>query len=328
MLKRNKMNRKDRWKKIRRSIKYPILILYLRIFMFTLRFIPRRPLLAYHSMWARLAFKVLRKERTKTITNLTKVFGHEKSPKEIYRMAQEVFVNQTVNFTDYIATAHCTKLSQFKFFDIIGEENLKKEYDKGKGVICLMSHTGAWEFSAILPPLMGYTTSAVSRSLPNQAIDRLIVEARERRGMKNITRGGGYKVLLEHITKGDCFIIMIDQDTKTKGVFVDFFGKKAFTPLGAAILAKKTGAPLVPMFMRRTPENRYEFSIQPAIPYINTGDDEFDLQYNTQQYTTCIENFIKQYPTQWVWMHERWKTTENDVEKYSSDKKIVVEKIK
>lgn len=328
MTKINRMSKKDRWKKIRRKIKYPILILYLRIFIFTLRFIPRRPLLAYHAMWARLAFRVLKKERSKTIKNLTEIFGHGKSEKEIYLMAQEVFVNQVKNFTDYIATVHYTKLSQFKFIDIVGEENLKKEYEKGKGVICLMSHTGAWEFSAILPPLMGYTTSAVSRSLPNQAIDKLIVRARERRGMKNITRGGGYKILLEHITKGDCFIIMIDQDTKTKGVFVDFFGKKAFTPLGAALLAKKTGAPVVPMFMRRTPENRYEFSIQPAIPYVETGDDEVDFQYNTQQYTNCIENFIKQNPTQWVWMHERWKTTEDNVEKYSTDKNIVVEKIR
>ncbi len=322
------MSRKDRWKKFRRKIKYPILIFYIRIFMLTLRFLPRRPLLAYHAAWARLAFRLLCKERTKTIKNLTEIFGNEKSPKEIWKMAQEVFVNQTVNFTDYIATAHYTKLEQFKFFDIIGEENLKREYDKGKGVICLLSHTGAWEYSAILPPLMGYTTSAVSKNLPNPAIDKLIVEARERRGMKNITRGGGYKILLEHIQKGDCFIIMIDQDTKTKGVFVDFFGKKAFTPLGAAILAKKTGAPVVPMFMRRTPENRYEFSIQPAIPYVETGNDEVDLQYNTQQYTTCIEDFIRKNPTQWVWMHERWKTTEEMVEKYSSDKKIVVEKIR
>ncbi|MDR2962677.1 MAG: lysophospholipid acyltransferase family protein [Bacteroidales bacterium] len=319
---------KQRWHKIRRGIKYPILIFFLRVFVRILRFIPRRPLLAYHAFLARIAFRLVRKERVKTLRNLTEFFGQEKTPKEIYKMGEEVFVNQTINFTDYIRTSHYTKLSQFTFFDIIGEENLRKEYDKGKGVICLLSHTGAWEFSAILPPLMGYTTSAVSKSLSNPAIDGMIVEARELRGMKNITRGGGYKILLEHIEKGDCFIIMIDQDTKTKGVFVDFFGKKAFTPLGAALLAKKTGAPVLPMFMRRTPQNRYEFTIQPAIPYVETGDDEVDFQYNTQQYTTCIEKFIRAYPTQWVWMHERWKRTEANVEKWSSDKKIVVEKIK
>ena len=297
-----------RWKKIRRKIKYPVLIFFVQLFIITLKFIPRKILHTVHTMLAKIAFQVVRKERQKTIKHLTEIYGNEKTPKEIYKMAQEVFINQAINFTDYIATLHCTTLEQFKFFDIIGEENLKKEYEKGKGVICLMSHTGAWEFSAILPPLMGYETSAVSQSMHNQVINRKIIASRERRGMKNITRGGGYPPLLDVLHKGECLIIMIDQDTKTKGVFVDFFGKKAFTPLGATILAKKTGAPVVPMFMRRTPENRYEFSILPAIPFVETGDEEFDLQFNTQQYTTCIETFIRKYPTHWVWMHERWKS--------------------
>ena len=310
------MKFKECWKKIRRIIKYPILIFNLWILIFTLRFFPRKISHAYHTMLAKIAFMMVRKERNKTIKHLTEIYSNEKTTKEIYKMAQEVFIHQAINFTDYIATLHYVKLEQFKFIDIIGEENLKKEYEKGKGVICLMSHTGAWEFSAILPPLMGYQTSAVSSSMHNRVINKLIIASRERRGMKNITRGGGYPVLLDALHKGECLIIMIDQDTKTKGIFVDFFGKKAFTPLGAAILAKRTGAPVVPMFMRRTPEKRYEFSILPAIPFVETGDEEVDLQFNTQQYTTCIETFIRKFPSQWVWMHERWKTTPENIVKF------------
>jgi len=314
------------WKKFRRKIKYPILIFHIRIFIITLRFFPRKIVHVVHTILAKIAFRVVKKERNKTIKHLTEIYGNEKTSKEIYKMAQEVFIHQAINFTDYIATSHYTKLKQFKYIDIVGEEHLRKEYEKGKGVICLTSHSGSWEFSAIMPPLMGYETSAVSRSMHNSAINKMIVGARERRGMKNISRGGGYTVLIDVLQKGECLIIMIDQDTKTKGVFVDFFGKKAFTPLGAAILAKKTGAPVVPMFMRRTPENRYEFLIHPAIPFVDTGEEEADLQFNTQQYTACIEAFIRKYPTQWVWMHERWKTTPENVVKYGP-KNIVVEKV-
>src|SRR5690554_7883555 len=87
--------------------------------------------------------------------------------------------------------------------------------------------------------------------MPNPRIDKLIVNYRQKRGMKNIGRGKAYPQLLDALKQGDCLIIMIDQDTQAKGVFIDFMGHSAYTPVGAARLAMDSGAPMMPVFIRR-----------------------------------------------------------------------------
>jgi KDO2-lipid IV(A) lauroyltransferase len=160
---------------------------------------------------------------------------------------------------------------------------------------------------------LGFETTAVSKALKNAKINEMIISYREKRGMKNLSRGKTYPLLIEALKKGECLIIMIDQDTMVKGVFVDFMGKQAYTPIGAARLALDTKAPVVPMAMMRMPDNKHKFQIMPAVPLVDTGNDEHDLLENTKNYTRAIEELIKQAPDQWVWMHERWKSTPEDV---------------
>ncbi len=310
------------WKKIRRGIKYPILVFLIRFFILLIRFLPIRWILKMTSGLGDIAFKLVKSERKKTIKNLSLIYGNDKTEKEIYQMAREVFQHQGMNFGEYVRTLHYTQREDFsKIIDIEGEENLKEAYDKNVGVLCLMSHTGSWEFSAILPPVMGYNTTALSRPMPNPRIDKLIVQARQKRGMKNIGRGKAYPQLIEALKQGECLIIMIDQDTTVPGVFVDFMGKSAFTPVGAARLALETKSPVVPMFMMRQPNHRHLFKILPALELIETGDYEKDILENTRLYAKVISDFIKENPTQWVWMHERWKTTPKDVEAFLEKKR-------
>jgi len=316
------MNWKKRWKKIRRGVKYPVLVFFIKVFILFLRMFSREFVLKVCSIFGKIAFLIVKGERKKTIKNLTLIYGKEKSSQEIYQMARQVFVHQALNFGDYIHTLHYTTREHFsRIMDIEGEEYLKSAYDKGKGVICLMSHTGSWEFSAILPPVMGYSTSALSRPMPNPRIDKLIVGYRQKRGMKNIGRRNAYPKLVEALNKGECLIIMIDQDTQAKGVFVDFFGRQAYTPIGAARLAKDSGSPVVPMFMRRMPNDKHRFTIMPPIEWKDTGDLDTDMLENTKEYTRHIEMAISEYPEQWVWMHERWKTSPADVEAFLKRKR-------
>lgn len=311
------MNWKKRRKEIRRAIKYPVLVFFIRLFILVFRFVPRKILLSLSAALGSLAFRLVGKERQKTIDNLTKIYGKEKSPEQIKEMARMVFVNQALNFADYVHTLHYTTRKQFSgLIDVVGEEHLKEAYNKGNGVICLMSHVGSWEFSAILPPVLGYETTAISRAMPNERIEKLIVSYRQKRGMKNISRGNAYPALIDALNKGECLVIMIDQDTQTKGVFVDFFGIPAYTPVGAARLAIDSGAAVLPMYMKRKPNNRHQFTILPALELLQTGNLDSDLLENTRRYTERIEAIVKEVPEQWVWMHQRWKTTPQDVELY------------
>jgi KDO2-lipid IV(A) lauroyltransferase len=316
------MTLKKRITKIRRAIKYPILLFFIYSFIATVRFFPRLWVESFFAFFARLAFWVVCSERKRTVKMLTLVYGNEKTPKEVRRMGKEVFVNQALNFADYFHALKWTTRKQFsRMIDFVGEEHLNKAYSRGKGVICLMMHTGSWELSAIMPPVMGYETTAVSKAMHNPKINELIVEARESRGMKNIARGNAYQKLLDVIAKGECMIIMIDQDTKVKGVFVDFFGRKAYTPIGAACFALDTQAPVLLMYMKRIENHRHQFTVLPEIPLINTGSREHDLMENTRIYTKTMEEIIREIPTQWVWMHERWKTTPEDIERFLEKKR-------
>lgn len=296
---------------------------FLRLMILFVRFYPKSCRTAFETYIGKLAYWFNKNSRKRTLNSLTIAYGDVLAPDKIEEMAKEVFVNTAKTVIDFYATAHITDKKQFfEMIEVEGEEYLKAAYEQKKGVICLIPHLSSWELSAVTLPMLGYSTSAASKAIKGFLIQRMMVRFRSRRGMKNISREGSYKKLVEVLAAGDCLIVMIDQDTKVKGVFVDFYGKKAYTPMGVSRLALETGAIVVPMAMVRKNDGNYKFIIQPAIETINTGNLEDDLYNNTQQQTLVLEKIIRQYPTQWVWMHRRWKTTPESLAAYLEQRAI------
>lgn len=312
---------KGKLKRFRRNAGLVLLspLLYTIILLF--RILPIKWTRAFSVFVGRCFYLMAPKSRTYALDNLNMVYGNEKSKKEIEIMAKAVFIEEIKSFFDYIAYSHVkSKKKYFSFIEVIGEEHLRNAYKQGKGVICLIPHLSSWEFAAITPPMLGYETSAASKRIKIKPLELLMVKFRGRRGMKNITREGSYPKLVDALKKGECLILMIDQDTKVKSVFVDFMGKQAYTPLGASRLALDTGALIVPMAMTRKENDNYRFIIYPELPVVQTGNVEADLKENTQRQTKVIEDIVRTYPTQWVWMHRRWKTTPEAVEAYRRGK--------
>jgi KDO2-lipid IV(A) lauroyltransferase len=118
--------------------------------------------------------------------------------------------------------------------------------------------------------------------------------------------------MIKILKSGGSVALLIDQDTKVKTVFVKFFGMPAATPAGATILALKTGAAIVPTYVHLAEDGLQHMHILPEIPMRITGNEDEDVVYNTQVLTNFIEEQIRKYPDQWVWMHERWKTQPAD----------------
>ena len=301
------------------------LIYHLLYLMFVFgRFMPRKLLLWWHGCLAKLAYVLLKKTRNSVIKNLVTAFGSERVEGEYYTMGKRMFVSLTKTFTDYIIFWKLKTREQFsRYFKFVGEENLKAAYEKGNGVLCLVTHTLGWEFSAILPPVMGYKSMGASSRIHNPALNRLMIQSRESRGMANITRDHSYDILVERLKQGECLIIMIDQDTlKARGEFLQFFGKEAYTPIGCARLAMATGAAIVPMHtIRNDVDDTYEFRILPEIPFVQKSTELETLRHNTQIHNDVIEQIIREYPEQWVWMHDRWKTTPEDLRRYLENKR-------
>lgn len=294
-------------------------------FMVVGKLLPRKLVLWWHGWLADCFYNLSKHTRVTVGKNLETAFGQETVAGSYQKIGRKAHVAFAKAFTDYALMSHLKTRKQFeRYFTIEGEEFLKAAYEQGKGVICLVPHTPGLEFSAIMPPIMGYRTMGVSSRIHNPALNRLMVGLREKRGMANIERNHCFQTLVDRLKKGECLIIMIDQDNDhIRGEFLNFFGKRAYTPIGCARLALATGAPVLPMFtIRHEEDDRYTFRILPEIPFERKETDLETFRHNTQNYNDALERIIREYPDQWVWGHRRWKTTPEYMRQYLIDKKI------
>ena len=260
--------------------------------------------------------------RNKTIENLRIAFGGEKEDAEIKRMARRVFLNLGRNAADAIRLQKFTPHNIDRYVKAIGLENMDRALKKGKGVLAITGHIGNWELLGAYLALKGYPLNVVGAKLYDHRLNKIIVENREKAGLRNITRGSGTREILRALKRGEVVGILIDQDTRVEGTFVDFFGRKAFTPIGPVLLAMKTGAPLIPLAIHIKEDNTHLITVEEELSLEFTGDPESDLIVNTQRCTHEIEKFIRRDPTQWVWMHDRWKTREEDISKKRNNQKL------
>ncbi len=253
-------------------------------------------------------YKYGHKARATALDNIAKAYQNL-TKTEVEEMAKAVFYNIASAFIDFFSFIYLNdKKRFFRHIKVVNEIHLQKAHQRGKGVICLIPHISSWELSAVIPPMLGYPTVAASKPIKGFLIQKTMVWFRRRRGMVNFDRTGSYRNLVKSLNDGKCLILMIDQDTNVKSCFVDFFGRPTFTPMGASRLALDTSATIVPMAIKQTGIKQYTFEILPEIKTINTGNKEQDLLDNTQIQSTVIEDIIRNNPTQWVWMHRRWKT--------------------
>jgi KDO2-lipid IV(A) lauroyltransferase len=181
---------------------------------------------------------------------------------------------------------------------------------RGKGVLIVTGHLGAWEISGFYHSLMGHTMSVVIRPLDNQRLDEFVNANRCLHGNRVLSKDDFGRGLLTAMRQGETVAILMDTNmTPPQGEFVEFFAQQACTGTGVAHIALKTGAAVLPGFMLwEKAERRYVLHFGPELVLARTGDKEADIVAATQQCTSAIEAWIRRYPDQWLWIHRRWKT--------------------
>jgi Kdo2-lipid IVA lauroyltransferase/acyltransferase len=191
-----------------------------------------------------------------------------------------------------------------------GFENFEQARSRGKGVLFLTAHFGGWELSAFAHSLHGNPMNVVARALDNKYLDRLIQQNRTRHGNRIVEKDDFVRGLLGAMKAGESVGILMDTNmTPPQGIFVDFFGIPACTASGLARIALRTGAAVVPGFtIWDEGLKKYRLRFEPAVELVRTGDLEADIHANTQKFTGIIEDFVRRYPDQWLWVHRRWKT--------------------
>jgi len=198
-----------------------------------------------------------------------------------------------------------------------GHENFLAGHRRGKGVLYLTGHIGAWELSSFAHALYGYPLRYMARPLDNLRIDTLINRYRGLSGNKPIFKNESARLLLKILRQAGTVGILADQNTMPgEGMFVDFFGTPACTTTGIARVALHTDAAVVPGYAYWDDEiGKYRLRFEPAVDLARTGDTERDVFVNTQRFAKVIEGIIRKHPEQWVWLHARWKTRPKGEEK-------------
>ena len=196
-----------------------------------------------------------------------------------------------------------------EYLAIDHEENLVNALAKGRGVLALTAHLGNWELMSTAVAMRFGNLAVVVRPLDFKPAEKLMVDLRSRYGTEIIPAHRGMRHIMRAVRRNKIIGILLDQNVDWyEGAFVDFLGRPACSNKGLALIALKTGAPVVPFFSVRDEVGRYRIMIGEEVPLLRTGDKTKDVEENTALFTKVIESYVRQYPDQWFWFHNRWKT--------------------
>jgi len=278
-------------------------------FVHSLRLLPRGLARAVGAAIGSWAYRGLGRLRRVGLRNLEMAFPGL-TPRDREAILRSEYRNLGFLLAEFCKMPNYTAETASRFIRYDGLENYLRARERGKGVLVLTGHLGAWELSSFYHSLMGMPMGMVIRRLDNPLVDAFVNRIRCLRGNRVIHKDDFARGLISSMRKGETVGILMDTNmTPPQGVFVPFFGVEACTASGMARIAEKTGAAVVPGFLLwEESERRYVLRFGPELDVVHTGDAEQDALTNTAAFTAAIERYVRQYPEQWLWMHRRWKT--------------------
>ncbi|MBK9709171.1 MAG: lysophospholipid acyltransferase family protein [Acidobacteria bacterium] len=192
----------------------------------------------------------------------------------------------------------------------VGLENYLEAAGRGRGVILLTGHIGAWELSVFAHSIYGYPMSFLARRVDNPLLERLAESYRSRFGNRSIDKKNSVREVVRTLKQGGVIGILADLNaSREEGVFCDFFGIEACTTAGVATLAMRTGAVVLPGYLIwDEAEKIHRLHFERPIETIDTGNQKEDVAANTAVYAKTLESVIRRHPDQWLWIHRRWRT--------------------
>lgn len=234
----------------------------------------------------------------------------DSDPGQRESILRQVYRNLGIHLAEFCLMSRYSRETADAFIRYEGLEHYIAARDAGRGVLIVTGHLGLWELSSFYHSLMGYPMSMVIRRLDNPLVDRLVNRIRCLHGNSVLHKDDFARGLLGAMRRGETVGILMDTNmTPPQGVFVDFFGVAACTASGLARVAMRTNAATLPGFLTwRDDEKKYVLEFGAPLAFVRSGSEEEDILANTQMCTTAIENWIRRFPEQWLWVHRRWKT--------------------
>ena len=271
--------------------------------------LPRRVARAVGAAVGAVAFYSLGRLRRVGERNLRLALP-ELAEAERQRILRGSFRSLGWQLAEFAQMRHYDRSSVASFIRYEGLDNYLTARERGRGVLVLTGHLGAWELSSFFHSLMGYPMGMVIRRLDNPQVDAWVNGIRTLHGNRVLPKDDFARGLLKAMHRGETVGILMDTNmTPPQGVFVPFFGKDACTASGLARVAAHSGAAVLPGFLLwEESERRYLLHFGAPLELVHTGDAEADAEANTALFTATLEAWIRRYPEQWLWVHRRWKT--------------------
>lgn len=273
-----------------------------RLLSLMLGSVPRSAALLFGRAVGRLGWSLSGRDRRRSLDHLALAFP-DLSEEERRRIARRSFLSQGMNAAELLHLLRRDAEEMLPHIEVQGWENVAAARATGRPILILTGHCGNWDLIAVALRHGGLPPAAIARPLDDPQLQELLVKVRRHLGTTTIARGtrGAARQILKVLRSGGAIAMLIDQDTKVDGVWVPFFGRPAFTPVGPAEMALKQDMRVIPSFIERRPDGGHLLRFLPVLELPR------DPREATARMTAAIEAQIRRRPEQWVWWHKRWR---------------------
>ena len=287
---------------------FPIYIL-IRLVGFFINLLPERFALSIGRQLGNLMYYVDLEHRRVAMDNLKIAFGEEKTEAERYSIARKNFQNLGMMAIEFFLIPKIDMKTYQKKVEVEGLDKLLTVLDEKRGALLLLGHFGNWELMVPMSRVIQRPILGIAKPIKrNPWLNRWIVRNRENLGLELIPPVHATQKVVEALSPNYPVAVLFDQRGKrSKGIWADFFGKKVPTTVGLAVMALRSNAPVLPIFMVREGAEKHRLFIQDPLELIRTGDFNYDVEANTQLFNNVLESIIRQYPDQWLWVHRRFE---------------------
>ena len=292
-----------------KNIAYFTAYIPLKIAIVTIGMLPFGAATALGKLTGILFFYISATYRKVAIKNLK--LAYNLTDKEAGRRALTVFKELGTTFAEIISFSPLSEKDIEERVEIEGYSNFLKAKEAGKGVFLLSAHLGNWEMLAAIHSMLSGSITVIYKKHKNPYVDGMITSIRQSSKIKAISRRNSARATISALKKEETVGILTDLHTskEAQSVMVPFFKMPASTNYGLALLAIKTGAPIVPAFVVRNGKGRHLCTYKKPLFLKSTGDMDRDIKEGTARITAIIEEEIRKYPSQWYWVNDRWKST-------------------